>query len=293
MSWVLAVRRLRRPDHPPRARPLRRREGRRDAGRALLPLLPAEARRASRAARPSTAIGAIPLGGFVKITGMNPEEELPPEVAPRAYYHQPVWKRIVVIGAGPAVNLADRLRDPASSSRSASASRRTEVGERRAGLAGGGARSSPATGSLAVDGRAARATRRALTRSRAGREPQVRRRADRRLPRRDAGRADASSATARPSHVCGHARATTPRRSARGSASPTGRRPLDPASRRRAATWSLRPDVGRSPRRRSTIIAQDLRPRAAQADLRRRRQLRGDAAGDSSSTPARRSSCSR
>ena len=30
-------------------------------------------------------IGAIPLGGFVKITGMNPEEELDPEVAPRAY----------------------------------------------------------------------------------------------------------------------------------------------------------------------------------------------------------------
>jgi len=50
-------------------------------------------------------IGAIPLGGFVKITGMNPDEELDPEVAPRAYYHQPVWKRIVVIGAGPLVNL--------------------------------------------------------------------------------------------------------------------------------------------------------------------------------------------
>ena len=50
-------------------------------------------------------IGAIPLGGFVKITGMNPEEELPPEVASRGYYHQPVWKRIVVIGAGPAVNI--------------------------------------------------------------------------------------------------------------------------------------------------------------------------------------------
>ena len=50
-------------------------------------------------------IGAIPLGGFVKITGMNPDEELPPEVAPRAYYHQPVWKRIVVIAAGPAVNI--------------------------------------------------------------------------------------------------------------------------------------------------------------------------------------------
>jgi regulator of sigma E protease len=50
-------------------------------------------------------IGAIPLGGFVKITGMNPDEELPPEVASRGYYHQPVWKRIVVIAAGPAVNL--------------------------------------------------------------------------------------------------------------------------------------------------------------------------------------------
>jgi regulator of sigma E protease len=51
------------------------------------------------------AIGAIPAGGYVKITGMNPEEVLPPEVAPRAYYNQPVWKRIVVILAGPGMNL--------------------------------------------------------------------------------------------------------------------------------------------------------------------------------------------
>jgi regulator of sigma E protease len=51
-------------------------------------------------------VKAIPLGGYVKITGMNPEEEIPPEVAHRAYYRQPVWKRIVVIGAGPAVNIA-------------------------------------------------------------------------------------------------------------------------------------------------------------------------------------------
>jgi len=87
-------------------------------------------------------IGAIPLGGFVKITGMNPEEleeaergasgrrgtlleqiegadsgsatpvslagdgPVPQEVIDRAYYNQPVWKRIVVIGAGPAVNIA-------------------------------------------------------------------------------------------------------------------------------------------------------------------------------------------
>ncbi len=37
---------------------------------------------------------------------MNPEEEVPPEVADRAYYRQPVWKRIVVIAAGPFVNIA-------------------------------------------------------------------------------------------------------------------------------------------------------------------------------------------
>lgn len=50
-------------------------------------------------------VGAIPLGGYVRITGMNPSEKLSPEVAQRAYYGQPVWKRIVVIAAGPAVNL--------------------------------------------------------------------------------------------------------------------------------------------------------------------------------------------
>ncbi|MDQ3608030.1 MAG: site-2 protease family protein [Actinomycetota bacterium] len=51
------------------------------------------------------AIGPIPLGGYVKITGMNPADPIPPEVAHRAYFRQPVWKRIVVILAGPAVNL--------------------------------------------------------------------------------------------------------------------------------------------------------------------------------------------
>ncbi len=50
-------------------------------------------------------VGPIPLGGYVKISGMNPNEELPPEIAPRAYYRQAVWKRIVVIAAGPAMNV--------------------------------------------------------------------------------------------------------------------------------------------------------------------------------------------
>ena len=51
-------------------------------------------------------IAAIPIGGYVKISGMNSEEEIPPEAEHRAYHRQPVWKRIVVIAAGPAVNIA-------------------------------------------------------------------------------------------------------------------------------------------------------------------------------------------
>src|SRR5215217_6387022 len=51
------------------------------------------------------AIGATPLGGYVKISGMSPAEDLPDEVRTRAYYSQPVWKRVVVIAAGPLVNL--------------------------------------------------------------------------------------------------------------------------------------------------------------------------------------------
>jgi regulator of sigma E protease len=50
-------------------------------------------------------VGTIPLGGYVKISGMSPHEDLAPEVVPRAYLNQPAWKRIVVISAGPAMNI--------------------------------------------------------------------------------------------------------------------------------------------------------------------------------------------
>jgi regulator of sigma E protease len=53
------------------------------------------------------ALGALPLGGYVKITGMNPEEidGLDPDVSRRAYYSQSPWKRVAVIVAGPGVNI--------------------------------------------------------------------------------------------------------------------------------------------------------------------------------------------
>jgi regulator of sigma E protease len=52
-------------------------------------------------------IGAVPLGGYVKITGMSPDEleGLDPALAERAYYNKAPWRRIVVILAGPGVNL--------------------------------------------------------------------------------------------------------------------------------------------------------------------------------------------
>jgi len=55
-------------------------------------------------------IGTIPLGGYVKITGMTPNEVYAsPEIEARGYYNQAVWRRLVVIGAGPAVNLVVAL----------------------------------------------------------------------------------------------------------------------------------------------------------------------------------------
>jgi len=50
-------------------------------------------------------IGTVPLGGYVKISGMNPLETMPEGEEHRGYFRQPVWKRIVVIAAGPAVNI--------------------------------------------------------------------------------------------------------------------------------------------------------------------------------------------
>jgi len=52
-------------------------------------------------------VGALPLGGYVKITGMTPDEltSVDLRVSERSYYMKAPWKRIVVILAGPAVNL--------------------------------------------------------------------------------------------------------------------------------------------------------------------------------------------
>jgi membrane-associated protease RseP (regulator of RpoE activity) len=52
--------------------------------------------------RPETEYGIklLPLGGFVKIVGMSPFEELAPEDEPRSFNAVPRWKRAIVLAAG-------------------------------------------------------------------------------------------------------------------------------------------------------------------------------------------------
>ncbi len=50
-------------------------------------------------------IGLIPLGGYVRIMGMNPNEEIPADLAARSYSRMAVNKRIFVIAAGPLMNV--------------------------------------------------------------------------------------------------------------------------------------------------------------------------------------------
>ena len=55
-------------------------------------------------------VSALPFGGYVMLAGADPfgyveddDEEVPPE---HAFLNKPVWQRLLVIGAGPAFNLA-------------------------------------------------------------------------------------------------------------------------------------------------------------------------------------------
>lgn len=49
-------------------------------------------------------VKALPLGGFVKIIGMNPYEEIAPEDQTRSYPNKPKWQRALVLVAGSATH---------------------------------------------------------------------------------------------------------------------------------------------------------------------------------------------
>ena len=50
-------------------------------------------------------LAAIPFGGYVKMFGETPDVKVPEEDRPRSLTHQPLWARMAVVAAGPAVNI--------------------------------------------------------------------------------------------------------------------------------------------------------------------------------------------
>ncbi len=50
-------------------------------------------------------LSAIPLGGYVKMVGEEPDAELDPEQIPHSFTHKPVIKRMLIVAAGPAFNI--------------------------------------------------------------------------------------------------------------------------------------------------------------------------------------------
>ena len=52
------------------------------------------------------ALSLIPLGGYVKMTGQDPRETVPPELAHRAFHSKPLYQRAAVVLAGPFFNAA-------------------------------------------------------------------------------------------------------------------------------------------------------------------------------------------
>jgi regulator of sigma E protease len=50
-------------------------------------------------------VAAIPLGGYVKMLGEGPNDDIPAADAPRSFGAQSLWKRFLIVVAGPAMNL--------------------------------------------------------------------------------------------------------------------------------------------------------------------------------------------
>lgn len=49
-------------------------------------------------------LSVVPLGGYVKLLGENPNDEVPPELIPRSFQHRPLWQRAAIVLAGPGFN---------------------------------------------------------------------------------------------------------------------------------------------------------------------------------------------
>jgi regulator of sigma E protease len=49
-------------------------------------------------------LSVVPLGGYVKLLGENPNDEVPPEDIPYSFLHRPLWQRALIVLAGPGFN---------------------------------------------------------------------------------------------------------------------------------------------------------------------------------------------
>jgi len=58
-----------------------------------------------RLGRTDYVISAIPLGGFVKMVGEDPDEQVDAEDQKIAFQQQALWKRMAIVGAGPGANI--------------------------------------------------------------------------------------------------------------------------------------------------------------------------------------------
>lgn len=52
------------------------------------------------------ALSLLPLGGYVKMLGEDPEEEISPGDRLRAFNLRPLWQRALIVSAGPLANMA-------------------------------------------------------------------------------------------------------------------------------------------------------------------------------------------
>ncbi|MFI5331701.1 MAG: RIP metalloprotease RseP [Desulfobaccales bacterium] len=50
-------------------------------------------------------LSVVPLGGYVKLLGENPNDEVPEELQTHSFMHHPLWHRFLIVLAGPTFNL--------------------------------------------------------------------------------------------------------------------------------------------------------------------------------------------
>ncbi len=58
-----------------------------------------------RVGRTEYVISTIPLGGFVKMIGEDPDEQVDPDDCKFAFQQQALWKRMAIVAAGPGANI--------------------------------------------------------------------------------------------------------------------------------------------------------------------------------------------